>query len=62
VRGAFALEQREALHVAGRRVWLVDDVVTSGHTARECSTLLKRAGADSVGVLCLARASLSSHA
>jgi len=62
VRGAFALEQREARHLAGRRVWLVDDVVTSGHTVRECSLLLKRAGANSVGVLCLARASLSSHA
>jgi predicted amidophosphoribosyltransferase len=62
VRGAFALEERETRDVSGRRVWLVDDVVTSGHTVRECSLLLKRAGANSVGVLCLARASLSGHA
>jgi predicted amidophosphoribosyltransferase len=62
VSEAFALEEREARHLVGRRVWLVDDVVTSGHTVRECSVLLKRAGADSVGVLCLARASLSGHA
>lgn len=62
VRGAFVLEERETRHVSGRRVWLVDDVVTSGHTVRECSMLLKRAGADSVGVVCLARASLSGHA
>lgn len=61
VSEAFALEEREARHLVGRRVWLVDDVVTSGHTVRECSVLLKRAGADSVGVLCLARASLSGH-
>jgi predicted amidophosphoribosyltransferase len=62
VHDAFALEAGEGRRLAGRHVWLVDDVVTSGHTARECSTLLRRAGAESVGLLCLARASLSSHA
>jgi len=58
VRAAFGLEARESKHLAGKRVWLVDDVVTSGHTARECARLLRRAGARSVSVLCLARASL----
>lgn len=58
VRNAFALEVGAGRHLAGRRVWLVDDVVTSGHTARECSLLLKRAGVRSVGLLCLARASM----
>lgn len=37
-------------------VWLVDDVVTSGATLRECARALRRAGAHWVGALALARA------
>ncbi len=40
--------------VSGRRVLLVDDVVTSGHTARECARVLKASGASSVGVVAFA--------
>ena len=39
------------------RVLLVDDVATSGATARECAAQLTRAGARSVFVWCFARAS-----
>lgn len=39
------------------RVWLVDDVVTSGATAAACARELRRLGATEVGVLALARAS-----
>lgn len=42
--------------VAGRRVLLVDDVMTTGATARVCASALKSAGAASVQVWALARA------
>jgi predicted amidophosphoribosyltransferase len=51
---------RRAFAVAGTpaaRVLLVDDVATSGATARECAARLARAGASSVLVWCFARAS-----
>jgi orotate phosphoribosyltransferase len=38
-------------------VLLVDDVATSGSTARECARALVRAGARRVEVWCFARAS-----
>ncbi len=40
--------------VAGKSVLLIDDVLTSGQTARECSKALKAAGATKVGALALA--------
>ena len=52
VRGAFRVDGRPAA-----RVLLVDDVATSGATARECSRRLIAAGARAVTVRCFARAS-----
>ena len=52
VRGAF-----RARLGAPSRVLLVDDVATSGATARECARQLLRGGARSVDVWCFARAS-----
>jgi ComF family protein len=54
VRGAFAMRPRRSF--AGKRVVIVDDVMTTGATVEECARVLKRAGAVSVGVLTLARA------
>ena len=53
VRGAF----RATVRLDGRRVLVVDDVMTTGATAAELASELHRAGAASVSVLCVARAS-----
>jgi ComF family protein len=63
VRGAFRLARwplRTAQRVAAaREVWLVDDVVTSGATLRECARVLRRRGARRVSALAIARAARS---
>lgn len=52
-RDAFTVVRPEA--VEGRRVLLIDDVFTTGATARACAKALKRAGAAHVTLLTLAR-------
>jgi len=54
VKGAFAVADPSL--VAEKRVLLVDDVLTTGSTAEECSRVLKRAGATEVTVVTVARA------
>jgi ComF family protein len=54
VRGAFAIRPDRSF--AGKRVVVIDDVMTTGATVDECARVLKRAGAASIGVLTLARA------
>ncbi len=53
VRSAFAVVDHG--RVAGRRVALVDDIYTTGATAVAATSVLLRAGATSVAILCWAR-------
>jgi competence protein ComFC len=52
MKNAFRIQNREA--VEGRDILLIDDVSTTGATIRECSRVLKKAGADNIHVLTLA--------
>lgn len=54
IRGAFRVTQPQA--VAGRHVLVIDDILTTGATARAAAQALVRAGAASVWVATLARA------
>lgn len=54
VRGAFSAARTGEF--TGRDVLLVDDVYTTGATVRECSKVLRKAGAKKVYVLTVARA------
>jgi ComF family protein len=54
LRGAFRVVEDAA--VRGREVLLVDDILTTGATARECARVLLRAGAAKVWVATVARA------
>jgi ComF family protein len=56
LRGAFSVS--EPAQVAGRDILLVDDILTTGATARAASKALIDAGAESVWVATLARARL----
>jgi ComF family protein len=55
VRGAFAVDAKQAAALHGKNILLVDDVFTSGATLNECARVLKKAGAAQVYVLTIAR-------
>ncbi len=55
VAGAFVVRPKRREQLAGRRVLLIDDVMTSGATANACAQALLDAGALSVDVLLAAR-------
>jgi predicted amidophosphoribosyltransferase len=55
VQGAFQVPDERGASVAGRRLVLIDDVLTSGATVDACARALLRAGAAKVDVLVFAR-------
>ncbi|GAB4538538.1 MAG: hypothetical protein Fur0020_07450 [Thermodesulfovibrionia bacterium] len=52
IKGAFSVQDKKGIYK--KRVLLIDDVLTTGSTARECSKVLKMAGAKSVYVMTIA--------
>lgn len=55
IRNAFKVARPSK--VAGKKLLLLDDVITSGATLNECARVLKRAGASKVAIVTLAHAS-----
>lgn len=53
VRGAFAVNRPG--RISGKRILLLDDVMTTGSTVNECAKALKKAGAAAVVVATIAR-------
>lgn len=47
--------------IRGKRVLLIDDILTTGSTLSECARVLRGAGASSVVCACLAAATVESH-
>ena len=52
IRNAFGVEKKEL--IKGKNILLMDDVITTGATVRECSRVLKKAGAGNIYVMALA--------
>ncbi len=55
VQGAFQVPAEQKAYIAGKRLVLIDDVLTSGATVDTCARTLLRAGAAHVDVLVFAR-------
>lgn len=54
IRNAFGVENKEL--IKGKVIIILDDVITTGATVRECSRVLKNAGAANIYVMALAHA------
>lgn len=54
LKGAFAIAEESRTHVVGKRIILVDDVITTGTTLHEAREVLLKAGAREVTTLAFA--------
>ena len=61
VAAAFASRRQAGKLVEGKRILLIDDVMTTGSTAASCALALKRAGAARVALLTVARVDRRLH-
>jgi len=55
VYAAFKVPDKHKSQIKGKSILLIDDVLTTGATAENCAKALKKAGADNVFALTLAR-------
>ncbi len=55
LKGSFELRRGFERRVEGKKILLIDDVVTTGWTVRECASILRAGGALGVDVICLGR-------
>jgi ComF family protein len=55
VAGAFAVDPNALAAVLGRRIVIVDDVITTGATVKAMTRAMKRAGIDQIDVISFAR-------
>lgn len=55
VKRAFAVNKKRCDEIKGKSIIIIDDVYTTGATAKECTKALLKAGAEKVFVLSLAR-------
>ena len=53
--GVFAVPEGRRRQVEGRRILLIDDVLTTGATAEACARALLKAGATAVDLAVVAR-------
>ena len=53
LKGAYVIKNET--EIKNKKILILDDVYTTGSTAKECSKLLKSAGAKQIGIITIAK-------